>query len=318
MAAPLDLDRLEVTGDPFAVVEGVMQPTNITGAAFVGVSERGGLVYVPGTYQATDRKLVWLDREGRAEPLPLSSQPYVRLSLSPDGQRVAVEIDQGNQSEIWVHEVSRAGSLTRLPLEGSSLAPEFTPDGSRISFATLNGDFLSISADGTGEAEPLLTSEHELWRGSWSVDEQFLAFDGFSSDGGYDIWFVTTDGERELRPFLDSGFNERNPNFSPDNGWLAYYSDESGRGEIYVRSFPNPQGRRELISTGGSEIALAWARSGRELFYLNGNKMMAVDIETGPDLTVGTPGELFETPFPVASEFDAAPNGQRFLMISIT
>ena len=97
MAAPFDLDRLEA-GAPVAVVEGVMQPTEITGAAFVGLSELGGLVYVPGTFQATDRTLVWMDRQaGRAEPLPLPSRPYTRVSLSPDGQQVAVEIDQGNQ-----------------------------------------------------------------------------------------------------------------------------------------------------------------------------------------------------------------------------
>ena len=321
MAAPFDLDRLEA-GAPVAVVEGVMQPTNITGAAFVGLSELGGLVYVPGTFQATDRTLVWMDRQaGRAEPLPLPSRPYTSVSLSPDGQQVAVESDQGNQQQISIHDVSRAGSLTLLPLEGTSnQAPAFTPDGSKISFTSVRGtnkSLLLMSADGSGDEEILLTTEDGLFRSAWSADEQFLAWDGQSSDNDYDIWFMTLDGGRERQPFLDSDFNERWPRFSPDGRWLAYYSDESGRGETYVRSFPNPEQRKVDISTEGSEPGLAWAPDGRELFYLSGNRMMAVDIETEPDFIVGTPRVLFEAPFPVSPEFDITPDGQRFLMVRI-
>jgi serine/threonine-protein kinase len=321
MAAPFDLDRLEA-GAPVAVVEGVMQPTNITGAAFVGLSEFGGLVYVPGTFQATDRTLVWIDRhEGRVEPLSLPSQPYSRPSLSPDGQQVAVVIDQGSQQQISTHDVSRAGSLTPLPLEApQNQSPEFTPDGSRISFVAIRGtnsSLLLVSADGSGDAESLLTTEGVIWRSDWSADEQFLAFEKGSSDTDSDIWFMTPEAGGEQKVFLDSDFNEQRPRFSPDGRWLAYYSDESGRGEIYVRSFPNPEERREKISTEGSELGLAWAPDGRELFYLNGNTMMTVDIETEPDFIAGTPQVLFEAPFPVSPEFDVTPDGQRFLMVQI-
>ena len=320
MAAPFDLDRLEA-GAPVAVVEGVMQPTEITGAAFVGLSEQGGLVYVPGTFQATDRTLVWMDRQaGRAEPLPLPSRPYTRVSLSPDGQQVAVEIDQGNQQQISIHDVSRAGSLTLLPLEGNSnQVPEFTPDGNRISFVSgATESLLWMSADGSGNEETLLTSEDfSPWQSNWSADEQFLAFDVESSDSDFDIWFMALESGREAQAFLDSDSNERNPKFSPDGRWLAYYSDESGRGETYVRSFPNPEQRKVDISTEGSEPGLAWAPDGRELFYLNGNRMMVVDIETETDFIAGTPRVLFEAPFPVSSDFDITPDGQRFLMIRI-
>ena len=320
MAAPFDLDRLEA-GAPVAVVEGVMQPTNITGAAFVGPSELGGLVYVPGTFQATDRTLVWMDRQaGRAEPLPLPSRPYTGVSLSPDGQQVAVEIDQGNQQQISIHDVSRAGSLTLLPLEGNSnQVPEFTPDGNRISFVSgATESLLWMSADGSGNEETLLTSEDfSPWQSNWSADEQFLAFDVESSDSDFDIWFMALESGREAQAFLDSDSNERNPKFSPDGRWLAYYSDESGRGETYVRSFPNPEQRKVDISTEGSEPGLAWAPDGRELFYLNGNRMMVVDIETETGFIAGTPRVLFEAPFPVSSDFDITPDGQRFLMIRI-
>ena len=132
----------------------------------------------------------------------------------------------------------------------------------------------------------------------------------------YDIWFTALDGEPEILPFLDSEFNEQNPRFSPDGHWLAYYSDESGRGEIYVRSFPDAEQRRQ-ISTGGSGIGSAWAGDGRELFYVSRNRMMAVNIQTSPELAVGTPRELFQAPFPVWPEFDVTADGQRFLMVQI-
>ena len=174
-----------------------------------------------------------------------------------------------------------------------------------------------MSADGSGDEETLLTTEDVLFRSAWSADGQFLALDGRSSDSDSDIWFMPLESGRERQPFLNSDSNERNPKFSPNGRWLAYYSDESGQGETYVRSFPNPEQRREKISTEGSEPGLAWAPDGRELFYLSGNRMMAVDIETEPGFIAGTPRVLFEAPFPVSAEFDITPDSQRFLMIQI-
>ena len=179
---------------------------------------------------------------------------------------------------------------------------------------------LLMEEDGSGAVESILTSDQRIWGHSWSGDGEFLAFFGESAGSDFDIWLMRTDGESEPERILDSEFNESYPRFSPDGAWLAYYSDESGRGETYVRSFPNLGQRRETVSTEGSGTGTGnlsvWAHSGRELFYLSGNRMMAVDIETEPDLTVGTPRELFRTPFPVARDFEISPDG-RFLLIRI-
>ena len=320
--APFDVDGLEVTGDSVAVIEGVMQSIQVTGAAFVGLSELGGLIYLPGAFQATDRTVVWVDRQGLSEPVPVPSQPYVHVSLSPDGRRMAVDIDEGTEQQIWVHDVSRPGSLTKVTVEGTNnQAPRFTPDGRRISFASgslgsSSSTIFSMSADGGGAVDPVLTRERSTFLRSWSADGRFLAFDSESPDADFDIMFTTLDGEPEILPFLDSEFSERSPRFSPDGHWLTYYSDESGRGEIYVRSFPDAEQRRQ-ISTGGSGTGSAWTRDGRELFYLSRNRMMAVDIQTSPELAVGPPRELFEAPFPVFPEFDVSANGERFLMIQV-
>ncbi len=166
------------------------------------------------------------------------------------------------------------------------------------------------SADGSGTAERLTTSEQEPYGSSWSLDGRFLAFD----ESGQDIWFISLEGEREPQPFLQTESIERWPKFSPDGRWLAYESDESGRVEVYVRPFPEAEEGRWPISTQGGSWPV-WARNGRELFYRSGNKMMAVDIETQSDFTAGKPRLLFETTPAMARYFDVAPDGQRFLMV---
>ena len=230
MAAPFDPDRLEVTGPPIAIVEGVMPSTGITGAAFVGFSELGWLAYVPGTAQATERKLAWVDRKGEEKLLPATSQTYSGLSLSPDGQRVAVEIDEGNQQDIWVYDIARE-VLTRLTFEGSNQSPVWTPDGNKVTFYSNragSNDLFWKSGDGSGATERLTTSEGIPLQSSWSPDGQFLAFDSRSSDTGYDILFMSLEGESQPQFFLQTESIERSPKISPDGRWLAYQSVSQG------------------------------------------------------------------------------------------
>ena len=319
MAAPFDLDRLEVTGPPIAIVEGVMPSRDITGAAFFGFSELGLLVYVPGTARPSERALALVDREGEQQPLPLRLQTYSGLRLSPDGQRVAVEVDEGNKQSIWVYDLSR-GALSPLTFEGNkNMVPVWTPDGSKVTFSSNRSGPQNLfwkSADGSGAAERLTTSGQDHWRASWSPDGQFLAFDTTSSDADYDIWVMSLDSEREPQPFLQTEFNEREMTFSPDSRWLAYQSDESGRYEVYVLPFPKvEEGGKWQISTQGGSWPV-WATNGRELFYRTANEMMAVDITTEPSFSMGKPRLLFKTPMVTARrDFDVTPDGQHFLMI---
>ena len=316
MAAPFDPVQLEVTGPPIAVVEGVRPSTFFTGAALVGFSELGWLAYVPGTAQATGRKLVWVDRKGEEQPLPVAPQPYLTSSLSPDGQQAAVVIDQGSQQAIWIYDVSRE-ALTRLTFEGSNGSPVWTPDGNKVTFISNRAGPHNLfwkSADGSGTTERLTMSEQPQLESNWSPDGQFLAFDEISSDTGFDIWFMSLEGEREPQLFLQTEFNEQTPKFSPDGHWLAYLSDESGRKEVYVRPFPKAEEGKWQISTEGGNWPV-WERNGRELFYGSGNKMMAVDIETEADFTVGKPRLLFERPSMELLQFDVTPDGQHFLLV---
>ena len=314
MAAPFDLEQLEVTGPPIAVVEGVMPSLQNTGAAFFGFSEIGHLVYVPGTAQATQRKLVWVDREGEEQPLPVPPEAYVTPSLSPDGQHLAFSVDQGSQTDIWVYDISR-GSRTRLTFEGYNQFPVWAPDGTRVTFSYNRAGSSNLfwkSADGSGTNERLTTSEESQWPTSWSPDGQFLAFSEFQ-----DIWILPLEGERKPWAFLQTPFNEVEPKFSPDGQWLAYDSDESGQSEVYVRPFPNAEEGKSQISTeGGTESV--WVGNG-ELFYRNGDQMMAVDITTSPSFRAGTPKLLFAGRYAGTvnriRNYDVTPDGQRFVMI---
>jgi len=154
---------------------------------------------------------------------------------------------------------------------------------------------------------------------SWSPDGQTLVYTDLH---GPDIWMLPLTGEEKPWAFLDTDFEESGAMFSPDGRWLAYMSNETGRDEIYLIPFSitGPGGKRQVSIGGGAEPV--WAPDGQDLFYRDGDEMMAVAIETEPELSVGTPRLLFEGRFlPVLSgddpggSYDISPDGQRFLMI---
>jgi serine/threonine-protein kinase len=315
MAAPFDAQRLQVTGPSVPVVEGLLQDP--LGAAHFSVSSTGTLVYVSGSAAAIQRKLVWVARNGVEQPLAAPALAYGYARISPDGGRVAVELD----NQIWLYDLSR-DTLTRFTFEGSAnQGPGWTPDGKRIAFRSnkdgRNNLYWQL-ADGSGGLERLTTSQYTQNPSSWSGDGQLLGY--FENDPANlrDIWVLRL-GDRKAQPFLATRFNEGAPSFSPDGRWLAYVSNESGRPEIYVQPYPGPGGKWQISTEGGTEPL--WNRNGRELFYRSGNKMMAVQITTQPAFAASKPTMLFEKEY-AASEFpatgiayDVSPDGQRFLMV---
>ena len=136
---------------------------------------------------------------------------------------------------------------------------------------------------------------------------------------GYDLWSLTLDRERTVKPLLVTPFNELAARFSPDGRYMAYLSDRSGRQEVYVQPFPGP-GDTVQVSTGGGTEPV-WARSGRELFFRQGEKMMAVDVTLVPAFSASRPRLLFEGRYEVSllvsgmRFYDVSPDGQRFLMV---
>jgi len=336
MAMPFDLARLQVTGGAVSVMADVMQAANIvnvnldTGAAQFSVSASGALVYATGGAAGdAERRLVWVDRAGLAQPLSAPPRAYFAPRLSPDGQRVVV-YTRGTGSDVWTFDITR-GTLTRLTTEGRNGWGLWTPDGKRVVFQSGPGvgNLFWKPADGSGAAERLTTSEYTQVPASWSPDGQTLAFVESHpvAATGSDIWALPLAGDRRPRPLLQTKFNETYPEFSPDGRWLAYVSNESGRDEVYVQPYPGP-GPRQQVSVDGGE-APAWSRDGRELFYsavanvgqgATTREWIAVPLTTAPSLRFGAPRVLFQARYQTtltARGYDVTSDGQRFLMVSV-
>ena len=311
MAAPFDSRGLKTTGTPVPVIEGVL-PLQYS------FSWTGTLVYIPGSSQAAQLRLVWVDRKGTEQPLPAPLHNYVMPRLSPDGRTVAAGLEEAD-GQVWLYDLAR-DTLTRLTFaQGDNVDPVWTPDGKRIVFKGKDNRLFWQAADGSSAAEALTDgnlSSNDI-PGSFSPDGQAMAI--VQSVPTQSVWILSL-RERKSQVFERGETNETAPRFSPDGHWIAYTSSESGRPEIYVRPYPGPGGKYQISTEGGTEPM--WNPKGRELFYRAGNKMMAVNATMQSGFSPGKPRILFEgtyAPSPrSAPNYDVSPDGQRFLMLKAT
>jgi len=327
-AVPFDLDKLKVTGGSISVLEGVR------GSAF---PDSGTLVYVPQPAVAAGAEgttpsgntLVWVDREGNEERL-VGAAPdnYQGLKISPDGTKVALTINKDGNNDIWIWDIPLE-TPTKLTFDkAEDNGPIWTPDGQKIVFTSRRsgvlGDLYWKSANNIGDAE-LLVSKPEGAIGPWSFsrDGKFLATVEISlAPPGTDIGMLSMEGDREMKVLLQEEYWELDPQISPDGRHMAYQSDESGKGEIYVHTFPDVNVGRWKVSADGGHSPL-WSPDGSELFYRNGDATMAVEVETEPTFNRGNPKTLFRGTYlstailqVTSTPWDIHPNGKKFLMIT--
>jgi Tol biopolymer transport system component len=317
MAVRFDSGSLSIHGPPVPALEDVRMWPKTSGLAYFDVSPQGLLVYVPGYPRPPDRDLVWVDRKGRMEPLAQPARPYATPVLSGDGRRLAVTVE-GPDNEIWVHDFDR-NTWTRLTSEGDNNNPVWSPDGARVAFSSNRRGPRNIfwaPIDGSREAEALSHGPDWHLPASFTPDGKTVLFAYLSATSDLDIWTLSLSGERKMQPLLSTPVIEDFPALSPDGRWLAYVSAESRREEVYVRAYPGPGPRWPISVEGGSQPV--WARSGRELFYRHGDKMMAVPVTTRPGFRAGAPLVLFEAELDeqgAAANYAVTPDAQRFLMI---
>jgi serine/threonine protein kinase len=302
-----DADKLQLTGDSFSVADP---------AAEVSVSSRV-LVYAPSP---PSRQFQWFDRAGRQVGVLGETGEYVFSRISPDGLHVvAVRVGPG---DIWLLETAR-GIASRLTSRGIHLSPVWSPDGRTILFSTGTPfNLFRIPAEGSGGEERVLESENRQQPTDWSKNGRMILFNETSPDTGTDLWTLemNPDGKpkpgAKPQPYIRAPFNQTLGRFSPDMRWVAYQSDDSGRSEVYVDSFPEAH-KKVQISTAGGRYP-EWRKDGQELFYVSlEDKLMAVTMKPGPDSTEPSlPHELFALPRDTVglSPFDVAADGQRFLM----
>ncbi len=320
MALPFDLGRGEVQGEAIAMGEQV-QFNGGYSHAYLTVSQSGLLAFQGGA-AGPDGELRWRDRSGK--DLGPVGQPVFTFApaLSPDGRRLASEdIDpiSGNL-DIWIYELAR-GVRTRFTFEASGeTMPVWSPDGARLVFASNRAGQLALfekAADGTGEARELFRSDAENRAISWSQDGRYLTFYRLDPTTRADLWILPLQGGQKPFPFLQTPFEERGADFSPNGRWIAYSSDESGRSEVYVSPFPGPGGRWQISTAGGT--GPHWRRDGKEIFYLApDDKLMAVSLsEKGAGLEVATPQPLFPVRLKrwrFGRGYDVTADGKRFVV----
>ena len=324
-AVPFDLKRREVTGAPLQVVDNVMMSNN-TGAAHYVISQHGDLAYVPGGVEGGNRTLVWVDRSGKTEPLPLKPASYLYPRLAPDGRSVALEIE-GPNHDFYFYDFART-VLSKVTTDGMSHNPVWSPDGKQLAYRSWAAGGMTMwlmNADRSGNPRRLDPKGTRQSPVTFSPDGKFLSFDQNDPQTSADAWLMPLDGG-EARVISHSKFGEGSAKFSPDGHWVAYSSDESGKLEVYVQPFPGLGPKIQISNAGGSDPM--WRRMGGELYYREGDKMMVVSVATsGSELKASAPRMLFKGNYyegtgascemggPSAANYDVTPDGQRFLMV---
>jgi dipeptidyl aminopeptidase/acylaminoacyl peptidase len=332
LAVPFDPRSLAISGTPVPVadsVASVSSPGVAVGAAHVAVSQSGTLAYVTGDVSASNmRSLVWVDRQGKEEPVGLPDQPMVSPRLSPDERHIAFINRNEVSGDVWVADLSRK---TTRPLTTASTEERYatwTPDSKRIAFGSNTRGVEAAAwwqaADGSGKPEKLAGFPVKRFGNfvptSVSPDGSLFIASATGAATGADLWLLPTSG-KSPEPLLETEAVERNGEISPNGRFLAYESVENDQSDVFVRPFPNIHGGVWRVSdSGGSQPV--WSRDGKELFFLDGSQLLtsrSVDegmtFSAGAAKTILSRAYVWLVPTYAGRQYDVSRDGKRFLMM---
>jgi serine/threonine-protein kinase len=310
-AVPFDWRAGRITGGPIPVLENVDR--GVWGDATLALSRNGWAVYLEGSVD--QRRLTVVDRRGTARALPVEPRPYSDPRFSPDGGYIAATIlslGRGLTGDIWVYDLRQA-TLSRLTFDGVHQFPEWSGDGRRLVTAQF-----TVGAAATPVAGGLPTTLFQnpnVFEATLTRDERTIVYRANGIPG--DLYYVRRDSLDHPYAIVASSFDERSLALSPDDRWLAYVSNESGRNEVYVRPFPNGSERWQISVAGGTEPR--WRRDGRELFYRHADTVLAAELRLEPAFSVGQRVALFSGDYVGSARhagYDVHPNGQQFVFVT--
>ena len=322
-AQPFDAKRLTLTGDPVTLDDepsAILDPaTSFTAGRSTSISQNGALAYF--STPSPNNTAEWYDASGRKiGTLNIPAGHYETATISPDGTHaVLVRSTSPSESALWLVDLARASASPLTAGRGRNDSPVWSPDGTRIVFsADRNGPedvFVKEVADASPE-QPLYRSDVPFkGPGAWSPDGRWIVMTELDPVTAENIWLLPVPGGRELKPFVIGPRREMAGPVSPDGRWIAYVSDETGRIELYVQSFPVP-GHKVQVSQAGATAAW-WTRDGRQLLFIGDDlrSLWRVDVSPGATFGVGTPKLLAVFPPNIVS-IDAMPDRQRFLALT--
>jgi Tol biopolymer transport system component len=323
MALGFDASALATSGEPMLVAKEV-QGFFATGLSVFAASP--DLLVYSNRVVDFGARLSLVDRSGKEISKLMTGGLLIQLALARDGRTVVVaRVEEPLPPDLWLSEigVGREIRLTRDTVP--QVAPVFQPDGKRLFYSSLsNGpwDIWEVSFPGGKDAKPFLVSETTKTACDTSPDGRWLLYRDFQPETSGDLMYVPVEGDRKPIPYIATADDETHGAFSPDGKWVAYVSDDSGRREVYVASFPNPA-RRFRVSSGGA-MQPRWSRDGKELYYLQSNQMMAVPVEhRGEELAFGASQALFKLSvyarmnpgFDLIAPYDVTPDGKFVLFL---
>jgi serine/threonine-protein kinase len=318
-ALPFDLDRLEVTGDPFMVV----QKGNLA-----KVSRNGDLVYVTGDGSTWFYEAVLVDKSGNEQRvMGTGNDIWPFPAFLPGGREVAVAARIGTQWDFWIFD-DRGAQIRLTDDDYDEDFPVVSADGKTVYFGSgnaANWAIKRISVDGTGVAEalPLDAARPAYYGGNpWlTPDEKLMLYSTVSEETSNDIYSFRLDEEGAVpEPVIVTKAAELAPSLSPDGRHLLYMSNVTGQFEVYINGYPSGTGRRQVSTEGGAWPR--WKGDGAEIYYVNGDSLFSVDIEMGDRILLGPPSALFSvgpTTQPVSpngtKSFDVTPDGENFVFV---
>jgi Tol biopolymer transport system component len=328
LAQEFDLERLDLQGQPFVVAEHVGRNSALMSA--VSASRTGTIAYAGPISQSG--RLTWTERDGKPSNIPsIPEADYTDFRLSPDEKHLAMsQVDpKTGSTEIWLADLVRNNTSRFAFGAVINASVLWSPDGGRLAFRAFRHagliEFFQRSASGGGDEQPMLQAETystaqipsiNLIPTDWSPDGRHIIFSAPAPTSGNDLWLLPLSKDGKPTKFIASPAEEMHGNFSPDGHLVAYTSNESGKFEVYVETFPRSDRKWSVSTNGGYEPR--WRGDGGEIYYLSEDrKLMAVSVGHGPSFDV--PKMLFQTRVPAGvtanrTHYVSTRDGQRFLV----
>ncbi|HSQ83595.1 MAG TPA: adenylate/guanylate cyclase domain-containing protein, partial [Desulfobacterales bacterium] len=319
-ANTFDPDKNEVGENPMLIINNTLT-NDLTHNIQYNISSSGTLYYM--VYQGVLKgELVQIDMKGNLDPILVEDDIWVAgPKYSPDGKNLAFWMTKDEKTHVWIYNFSRQ-QLSRFTSEGTNAWPIWAPDGKKIAFASIRGKNpdLNIYTKAYGSNMPsqlLLESEVTQQPKAWNSNGDILLYHQHEEEGkGWGIYMLNSENMKSV-PFLDGDYDERLPDFSPDNKWVVYESNETGILEVYVTDFPARSVKRQVSPSGGHEPL--WSHKGDRIYYRNGSSFYVVQVAVEPDITFGEPQLIFSGNYRYIDawgrNYDMSPDDSRIVAV---